>query len=166
MAYERIPIGDQFDGHILKLDDVTLLSAEPQPPAETLESGTFVVRYGIRYLGKPHLSVVPELVALDYGDMLSGEAAWEFLFRRSNLYPRADVIGYRNDGVDEMIVVKQLDLMQPVEVLVFGDEELIVPMASPAAYIGPAEAAPARMLEYLPHYESLSDWRAAHAGNG
>ena len=66
-----------------------------------------IVRYGVRFLGKPHLSVVPGLVAIDYGEMLIGEEAWIFLTKRSNLYPRAEVFGYRNDGHDDMITVKK-----------------------------------------------------------
>jgi len=56
----------------------------------TVHSGTFTIRYGLRFLGKPHLSIVPGLVALDYGDMLVGAEAWEFITRRSNLHPRAE----------------------------------------------------------------------------
>src|SRR5688572_30842193 len=115
----RQPYSEAFSGVILKMEETTLLSSTPQSDAEVMHTGTFVLRYAIEYLGKPQWSIVPGLVALDYGDILTGEEAWQFLFHRSNLYPRADVIGYRNDGVDDMIPVKKLDLMQPVVVLVY-----------------------------------------------
>lgn len=167
---ERAPIGDPFTGRVLLAPtgqhllatDTTDVPAGVQP----VHQGMFVVRYGVRYLGKPHLSLVPGLLALDYGDMLTGEEAWHFLLKKSNLHPRADVVGYRNDGADEMLSVKWLDLAIPVEPLVYADASATVPLAHPVALIAPAEALPTlppRLLEYLPHYGSLAAWQAAQA---
>ena len=64
------------------------------------------MRFGIPYLGKSHLSIVPDLLVLDYGEMLVGDIAWEFLMKSSHLFPRSDVLGYRNDGADEMAGVQ------------------------------------------------------------
>lgn len=159
---ERAPIGDLFTGVILMLGDVTALAFAPVAGAEVIASGSFVVRYGLRYLGKLHLSVVPGLVALDYGDFLTGEAAWEFLLKQSNLYPRSEVIGYRNDGADEMIVIKLLDISVPPEVLVYADETATRPLARPTILIAPESAElPLRLTEYLPRYSSVDEWKAA-----
>ncbi len=157
---ERLAVSDAFQGVVIRADGAHLLAAEMQPDSETLLAGKLIIRYGIRYLGKPHLSIVPELVALDYGDILNGESAWAFLIRRSNLYPRAEVFGFRSDGRDDMVVVKNLDLALTPEVLVFAGESDTIPAARPVGLIGGAlNAVPPRLVQYLPHYESLTSWR-------
>jgi hypothetical protein len=145
---------------VLQIGQAQALSRAPQAGVDVLGSGNLVIRYGVRYLGKPHLSIIPGLVALDYGDVLTGEAAWNFLLKRSNIHPRADVFGFRNDGVDDMIVVKLLDLAQPVDVFVFANETANMPYAQPTALIALADAAiPPRLLEYLPRYDTFTDWQ-------
>lgn len=158
---DREPIGDVFTGVICQFDNLHILS--PAPVASTVEvaRGNFVVRYGVTYLGKPHYSIVPDLVVADYGDMLVGEDAWIFLIKQSNLYPRADVLGYRNDGRDEMIVVKELDFAIPFDVLAFADADAKIPLAKLAVLIAPEAGTPERILEYLPRYDTLADWQAS-----
>jgi hypothetical protein len=158
---ERNPIGDVFSGVVLDVEGKTSLALQPLAGANVLHSGSFVIRYGVRYLGKPHLSLVPGILALDYGEILTGEDAWDFLLKKSNLYPRADVVGYRNDGADEMLAVKWLDLALPMETLVYADTKATKPLAQPVALIAadPNGIAP-RILEHLPRYASLADWLA------
>jgi hypothetical protein len=159
---ERRPVGDTFTGSLLKIDDTYLLATASPTGIDPVASGLFVVRYGVRFLEKPFLSIVPGLLALDYGDMLVGDAAWDFLLNRSNLYPRADVVGYRNDGHDDMIPVKWLDLAMPFEVLIYTPEQDTLPAASVEALIAPRNAdIPERILNYLPHYSTISDWQAS-----
>lgn len=158
---ERVPVGDPFTGLVIAAHGAQFLAQQPPAGAQVIHSGAMVARYGVRYLGKPHLSVVPALIAVDYGDILNGEAAWEFLLHRSNLYPRAEVFGYRNDGRDEMIVVKLLDLALPVEVLVYADDNATTPLARPVAIIAASvDGIAPRLLEYLPRYASLQEWEA------
>ena len=155
----RQPLGDRFEGYVLRTPQGRLALADAALTGDIVARGSLIVRYAIPYLGKPHLMIVPGLVALDYGEMLTGDEAWEFLLRRSNLYPRADVVGYRNDGVDDMIAVKWLDLAQPIRVLVFADEQAAEPVAQPSALIAADTRLIApRLLEYLPHYVTLADW--------
>ncbi|MGQ9889253.1 MAG: hypothetical protein ACUVSX_12295 [Aggregatilineales bacterium] len=161
---ERSPIGDLFPGLLLRSGDLHALALETAPFAELVASGPLMVRYAVEYLGKPHLAVVPGLIALDYGDILAGEAAWDFLLHRSNLYPRADVIGYRTDGADDMVQVKWLDLAQPVQVWAYKDDQAVKPIARVTALIAAAELnpdLPPRLLEYLPCFASAADWLAA-----
>jgi len=156
---DRQPITDSFSGVLVKVDDVCLLAPAELPGVQTIASGRFVIHYAVPYLGKPHLAIVPGLVALDYGEMLTGEAAWDFLLHHSNLHPRADVVGYRNDGTDDMIVVKLLDLALPVQVLVYTDASAVRPLAHVMALIAPSsDTLPTRLLEYLPRYNSLEEW--------
>ena len=158
---ERQPIGDTLDGMLLRLDATHILALAPLPDADVVASGTLTLRYAIRYLGKPHLSIVPGLLALDYGDILTGEEAWSFLLRRSNLHPRADVVGYRNDGQDDMIPVKWLDLAQPIDVLAYADASTTTPIARVDALIAPHDAVIApRIREYLPCFPTPEDWQA------
>jgi hypothetical protein len=158
---EREPIGDHFTGFILQSGDEHVLAVSEIPGTQVIAHGDFVIRFGVRYLGKLHVSVVPGLVVLDYGDFLTGEEAWTFLTEGSNLYPRSEVIGYRNDGGDEMIVIKALDLSVPPEVLVYPDESATTPIAKPTALIAPesAEVSP-RVMEFLPRFATLEDWQA------
>ncbi len=158
---ERQPIGDLFTGVILQYGTEQLLASAPQPNIEITFSGTFVVRYGIRFLGKPHQSIVPGLVVLDYGDMLTGEEAWEFLLKRSNLHPRAEVVGYRNDGNEDMVFLRTLDFAVQPQVLIYVDESANKPLANPTALITQAtDSLPARLPAYLPLYSTFSDWQA------
>lgn len=156
----RNPIGDVCEGVILNVDGKPLFAVTDQPKGEVRARGTFVLRYGIRYLGKPHLSIVPGLIALDYGDMLTGEDAWEFIFHRSNLYPRADVIGYRNDGADEMIPVKFLDLMDTIQLIVYADDTATQPLAQPVAVIAePDQPLPERLRAHIPIFATIAAWQ-------
>jgi hypothetical protein len=158
---ERIAASDLFEGHVLTSGQAQALSVAPAEG--TLLSGTLVVRYGLRLLGKPHVSIVPELVAVDYGRMLNGEAAWEFLTRQSNLFPRAEVFGHRNDGRDDMLLVRALDLALAPEVLVFSGTDAVLPAAKPSALIASQnerEALPKRLLAALPVFDDPDAWKA------
>lgn len=158
---KRVPVEDSLDGVVFRYGDAVGLALAPIPETTTLTQGALIVRYGVRFLGKSHLSIVPGLLVLDYGDMLTGEDAWDFLLNRSNLYPRAEVAGYRNDGTDDMVFLRQLDLAIPPMPLVFTDAESPKPFARPTLVIAPdAAALPERLLQYLPHYERIADWQA------
>jgi hypothetical protein len=157
---ERQPVSDAFPGAAVQNGGRQALAFEAGA-SEVLWAGPCLIRYGVRYLGKPHLSIVPGLVALDYGELLTGEAAWDFLLRHSNRYPRAEVFGYRNDGRDEMMLVRALDLALAPEVLAYADAAATAPVARPTALIASeAQAAtlPPRLSEALSRYETMEDW--------
>jgi hypothetical protein len=155
----RQPIEDRFGGWLLRAGEDYFLSSAPQAGTVPVEQRDWIIRYGIVYLGKPHYSIVPALLALDYGQFLTGEQAWHFLLHRSNLYPRADVIGYRSDGTDDMIVVKQLDLMHAFHILAYQHPEDAVPLAQISAIIAPDPSdLPARLQEYATIIPDLAVW--------
>jgi hypothetical protein len=175
---ERTPIEDFVQGAVLQMalpdrETASALiidndSSNIRLPSDimVLRRGTWIIRYGIRLLEKPRLSIVPGLLALDYGEMLTGEDAWEFLIKKSNLYPRADVVGYRNDGVDDMLPVKRLDLALPIDVLAFDTAETTIPTASITVLILPKSlweteraAVPSRLTQYLTIYEHVEGWQ-------
>lgn len=124
-----------------------VLSAQPLLGTDIVSQGV-VLRYGVRLLEKPFQSIVPGLIALERGELLTGVTAWDFLFKRSNLFPRAEVFGYRDDGKDDMLTVKRLDLAITPKVLAYPDDSATVPLAEVSALIGDADAFPARALEF------------------
>ncbi len=156
---ERQPIGDPFTGTLIEIDGRYALSTIEQPGATIVAEGILTIRYGAPYLGKTQLAIVPGLLALDYGDFLTGEEAWDFLIKRSNLHPRAEVFGYRNDGRDDMIVVKALDLAAPIQVFAYANAQATTPLAQvTACIISDKGTLPERLAQYLPHFPSIETW--------
>ena len=157
---DRQPINDRVKGVVSRVDAAFLLTDTPIHGAETVVAGEFFVRYGIPYFFKRDLTVVPDLLALDRGATLSGEAAWQFLMHSSHLYPRSDLIGIRSDGMDEMTPFKQLDFDSPYTVFAYADAGDEQPAAELAALItaSPSDY-PGRLLRHLPHFPTLDAWR-------
>lgn len=163
---ERIAISDSFSGYVITSSGHHALASgfTPDDSVSIVQSGAFIVRYGLRVLGKPHISIVPELVAVDYGRMLNGMDAWDFITRQSNLFPRAEVFGHRNDGKDDMMYVKNLDLALTPEVLVFTNPSDLRPLAQPDALIAPQDALdalPARLRQFLTVFDTPAAWTAS-----
>lgn len=159
MIPPRNPIADAWSGVALRADEADFVSAGAQPGTQVIAHGSFVVRYGLRILGKHWLSIVPGLVAVDYGTFLTGEEAWEFVLKKSNLYPRAEVFGYRDSGVEDQMFLRQLDIALPPQVLLYADASATTPLAKPAAWIGaPDEALPERMRAYLPIFPTIESF--------
>jgi len=163
---QQQPAADTVTGTVIAGGDppreVLLIGIEPPSDRHIIASGMLIARCGIRFLGKPHLSIVPGLVAVDYGTFLTGEAAWEFLTKGSNLYPRAEVFGFRNDGVEDMRYVKTLDFALQYELLIYDSPLATVPVAKPSALIAPAdvEIAP-RLTQSLSRFTTLAAWESA-----
>jgi hypothetical protein len=154
------PIAEQVVGVVTEVDEYALLSPADLAEGRAIARGELTLRYGITYLGKPHLSIVPQLVVADYGELLNGEAAWEFLMTSAHLYPRADICGLRNDGAEDMPPLKELDFDHPYAVFVYRQLQDYHPLAKLAALIDAgARSFPKRLLGHLPRYESLSAWR-------
>jgi hypothetical protein len=161
----REPIADVFNGVLLEAEGQHLLAEQVVPGAAVIASGPLIIRYGARFLGKLHISIVPGLIALDYGAFLTGEEAWSFLTEKSNRFPRSEVIGYRNDGVDDMVTIKTLDMVPPPMVLAYDSASATKPLASVDALIAPENLPadiPPRLATSVPRYSTLADWQAAH----
>ncbi|MCU0482293.1 MAG: hypothetical protein MUE54_13955 [Anaerolineae bacterium] len=161
---QRQPISDVFSGVLFTVETLTqswgFLGLEA-PNGIAYRSGDFIIRYGVRFLGKPHISIVPGLVASDYGDMMVGEMAWEFIYKKGFAFPRADVIGYRNDGTDDMMTLKFLDIAIPPQVLIYENDQTNTPLMPITALIASSDVAktfPARLLDYLPRFDTIEDW--------
>ncbi|MEL6526818.1 MAG: hypothetical protein AAFQ07_14030 [Chloroflexota bacterium] len=165
MPAPRIPnlalIGDTIAGVVIAVDDHFLLTTEAIDGHDSVHHGTFTVRYGITYLGKPHKSLVPGLMALDYGAFKTGEEAWDFLLNKSNLYPRADVLGYDAQGEKQQVFVKELDLLYPFDVLVYGSEDEIAALCEVDAFIGVDDGLTDRLKQNIRVFETVEKWREA-----
>ncbi len=163
---QQQPAADRVIGTVIVHGDppheALLIGIDPPADRHVIAAGDLIARSGIRFLGKPHLSIVPGLVAVDYGTFLTGEAAWEFLTKRSNLYPRAEVFGFRSDGVEDMRYVKTLDFALQYEVLIYDSPLATVPIAKPTALIAPSdhEIAP-RLTQSLSRFTTLAAWESA-----
>ncbi|MCE2489288.1 MAG: hypothetical protein J4G17_04855 [Anaerolineae bacterium] len=162
MSLPRKTVEDRFNGQILRVAGVTLLSDRTLSGGDSLASGPFLLRYGLVCLETPQRCIVPELVVMEYGEQLSGEAAWDFLLNHSNLHPRAEVLGRRDDGLEDQLRVSRLDLAQPPRVLVWPwpPDSDSLPLASPLAAVAAApDTLPDRVRQFLPVYTSTADLR-------
>ena len=158
---ERQPISERVSAVVTRVDGRSLLSSGSLEAGEVLAQGDLILRYGITYLGKPQLSIVPDLVVADYGEMLVGESMWQFLMKSAHLYPRADAFGLGKDGVEEMVVLKQLDFDYPYDVFAYHKESDRQPFTRLSALIVPDKTKlPQRLLAQLPRFVSLNAWRA------
>lgn len=156
----RQPLSECVSGVVTEIDGHALLSAKALPGGEAIARGDLILRYGITFLGKPHLSIVPQLVVADYGELLNGEEAWAFLMSSAHLYPRADVCGFLNDGEDDMVALKQLDFDHPFDVFVYRQLQDELPMLKLSALVaGEPAPFPERLTRQLPRFDSLSAWR-------
>lgn len=153
----RAPVGDPFAGCLSRIDDRCILSADPVPGADVV-ARSVILRYGARFLEKPVVSIVPGLIALERGELMTGMEAWDFLLHSSQLFPRTEVYGYRDDGTDDMRLVRTLDFAITPKVLAYADEAATVPLAEVHALIGDAAGVPALAREYLPVYGTLDDF--------
>ena len=156
----HLPISERVAGSVSEVDGHALLSPAGLPGGDVIARGDLILRYGITFLGKPHLSIVPHLVVADYGELLNGEEAWAFLMTSAHLYPRADVCGFLNDGADDMVALKQLDFDYPFDVFVYQQMQDNRPLARLSALVADDPSPyPERLLRRLPRFESLNAWR-------
>jgi hypothetical protein len=155
----RHPVGDAIEGTLITLDGQTLLVDTAPADVSVVHAGQMILRYAVVYLGRSYHAIVPELIAMDTGGGYSGEEAWDFLINKSNLFPRADVIGYREDGEEDMVTVKSLDLAAPVRTFVYADENSRRPIGVLSAIVmQDTSQLPQRALDYCAHYATLADW--------
>ncbi len=160
-APEREPISERVSAVVTRIGADTLLSHRRLEAGDVLTQGELTLRYGITYLGKPQLSIVPDLVVADYGEMLAGEAMWQFLMQSAHLYPRADACGWDRDGNEDLVALKQLDFDHPYDVFAYRERKDRIPLARLTAVIASEQTQfPQRLLAQLPRFDSLDVWRA------
>ncbi len=149
-------IGDILSGSLIGQDDavILLLGAAPVAAGEQVlrPAGPLVVRYAIPYLHQ-RTAIVPGLFASEYGEFLVGRQAWNYAQRNFTIHPRSDLVGLRPDGVQDQIMLRDLDFGRDVEVYAYESPDSREPVARLAAYrIGPGapESLPDLLVKYLP----------------
>jgi hypothetical protein len=155
----RLAVADSLDAAIVDFEGQPVLTTLISPPEA---SSPLILRYGVALLEQPDAYMVPELIALDYGDFLAGEQAWDFVLNRGNLYPRADVIGHLQDGTDEMLPLKWLDLAAPIAGLVYEHRDQWLPLAVIRTVVSNRHDLPERVRDHLDVYPNWKAWQ----GNG
>ncbi len=156
----RIPppeyIGETVSGAVYDLPGGMALLIG-QPPAaladhEPLLGGTVTVRYGIPMSTPPTDVVVPGLFVSEMGAALIGREAWDYMQRRFQMHPRADIIGLRMNGASAQVFLRELDWGAPVRVFVYDSAAARAPTAELKALVtGPEAPPPPELLaQYLP----------------
>jgi hypothetical protein len=98
-------------------------------PGEVLHTGQMVVCYALPFLYERD-SLLPQLVVDDFRRMHHGRVALEFMIRRGDAFPRADVVGRRvSTGQRADLFLKQLDLAAPLEAYVYSHLDALLPLA-------------------------------------
>lgn len=123
---ERIPeyFAEQVIGTIWRREETAGLTIAPlSPPAgvDILLEGEIVLRYGIAMLYTPH-ALVPGLFETERGAMMVGREAWDYIWQKFQLYPRAEVMGVQDDGQEVTVLMRELDFGEPPQVLAYRDE--------------------------------------------
>lgn len=126
---------------------LTLSPAAPPAEVTILAEGELVLRYGIEVQRTPD-AIIPGLFIAESGATKTGREAWDWLWHKFQLYPRAEVIGLRSDGAPAHLYVRDLDFGYPPRVLVYAETEATVPLASLTTLLTP-ENAPELLRKYL-----------------
>ena len=101
---------------------LTIPPLTPPDDATIILSGDITLRYGILLLKTPKYQIVPGYFETENGAVRIGRAAWDIIWKKFQLYPRADVIGLRNDGKSLHVLMRDLDFGESGKVLAYADE--------------------------------------------
>lgn len=153
-------VGDMIEASLYTLERGVLLAVgtPPRLPANDLyrPHGPLMVRYALPYLHAEQ-AIVPGLFASEYGAMLVGKEAWDYALQHNNLHPRADLLGFRTDGQEDQIMLRDLDFGRGVEVWAYATPEARIPLAQITAYWVPAgHNVPELLAGYAPIWEPAS----------
>lgn len=123
---ERVPeyFAEKVIGTVWRQEDVAGLTIEPLTPPKDVEiilRGEIILRYGIAMLYAPH-TLVPGLFETERGAIMVGREAWDYIWQKFQLYPRAEVMGVQDDGEETTVLMRELDFGEPPQVLAYKDE--------------------------------------------
>ncbi|GAB4570635.1 MAG: hypothetical protein Kow0077_05210 [Anaerolineae bacterium] len=151
-------VGESINGALCHLPDgrvaLCLAATCMQNTRVIRPGGPLVVRYALPYLQR-ELAIIPGLFASEYGAILVGQEAWDYALKHANLHPRADLLGIRTDGVEDQVMIREIDFGRGVEVWAFADETATSPITQLDVLCCNAESAlPPLLAEYLPRIQS------------
>lgn len=140
---KAVYVHEVVTGTLWQADDETVhlsLAPEKAPNDVTiLLDGEIVLRYAIAFLQRP-FSLVIGYFETENGAVKTGEAAWKFIWKKWQLYPRAEVIGVSSRGEPMQVYLKDLDFGEPAQILAYVDSEADIPLAEVQALHIPSDA--------------------------
>jgi hypothetical protein len=121
------PYEDQLTGACVRLNEVILLLTGQRWQAaaaqgDHLLSGRLALRYALPFLYDDD-ALIPRLVFDDHRQEHTGRELFTFVEKRGHAYPRADVVGVRVSGEPDEIRLRDLDLAEPLIVLVHSQDD-------------------------------------------
>jgi hypothetical protein len=151
--FQPVYFCEHVAGTVWKQNDLTGLSLAPlEPPTQTeiLHQGDVTLRYGIEILQSRYL-LIPGYFETENGAVKTGRAAWDFIWAKFQLYPRADVVGIRSDGKEAHLLMRNLDFGEGPKVLAYSSEESQTMLGVVTKLLLPPEA---ELPELLAQYAS------------
>lgn len=128
--------------------ELSVKAANHPPDAEFVMQGQIILRYGIDLLSQPH-TLVPGYFESENGYAKAGREAWEFIWAKFQLYPRADVIGLRDDGAAWSGYMRDLDFGEGPKILAYSDTEAMVSLGQITHISGDPSALPPLLAGYV-----------------
>jgi hypothetical protein len=157
---DPVYVTEKVAGHVIDLGTKKLLviGAIPSDLANypALISGEIVIRYGIGTFVPMGDAVIPGLFAAEYGGMLVGREAWDYIQKNFQMHPRADVVGILLNGQKTQKFLRELDFGIPVRVFVYRNESETIPLTELSnLYVG-AQSETVELPELLRMYLPLT----------
>jgi len=124
---EQQPVyfGEEVNGILWRKDESLGLSIAPATiPAKmiAIQSEKVYLRYAIP-LTRGTRMIVPGYFETENGAIRTGRGAWDFLWAKFMLYPRAEIVGMQADGESSHLLVRDVDFSEGVQVLAYPDEK-------------------------------------------
>jgi hypothetical protein len=127
-------IHEIIEGAVYTLPEATtLVAGKPTPDLASyapLMSGMLILRYGIALQTPASQTIIPGLFVSEKGVALVGRQAWDFMMGNFQLYPRADVVGFRvSNGAPLQVFLRELDFGVPVRIFAYESVDISLPPA-------------------------------------
>jgi hypothetical protein len=137
------------------LAQATLWLEPPPTGAKILAAGTLHLRYGISFAApSPNGqfdALIPGLFVSERGAALVGREAWQFMAEKFQLYPRADLVGWRASGKPDQVFLRALDWGRPARTFAYADNISMSPLAEVSAAVW-GQTDPATMPDLFLRY--------------
>lgn len=154
-VHEVVPgvLSDNEDGKTSTLYVGENLTGNGKPRT----SGLIVLRFCIPLLYESHLALNPAYLLGERGGELYGWKAWDFTYKRYELYPRSELTGMRTDGVEDVLFLKTLDIAAPVRIFAYPSVAATLPLSRVTRLVMKDETVELseRLLEYLPPQNTI-----------
>ncbi|MBX3083158.1 MAG: hypothetical protein KF716_16115 [Anaerolineae bacterium] len=117
-------------------------------------AGTVVLRYGLSLQTPSTNAIIPGLFVSEKGVALVGREAWDFMLAHFQLYPRADVVGFRvSNGAPLQVFLRELDFGTPIRVFAYESVDISLPPAeiTQVRFGDAAAELPELLTKYIDH---------------